>query len=256
MQTCRRRRCWRRPPISVSLRSDMHVMSRCRRRASAPAESPASSRTTRPPCAPPRVSSRRARRPRCSGPWPSCCPRPTGRTRSCPVERSDRTDPSALSPWCRAPNRRVQRAAHTCRPTPRCSRHWCAPAAGPSRRGSCPSGRCHARPRWPPRTWRRSGCRTDPVLAAAPYLCFATIRHACRSWSPRSSCSTKAAAIMTSTSRPVQVSLFNAKTYWPFLSNQKQIWNPKKLVQCGTYFVPTCTLDFFEINFYSKIKNW
>ncbi|KAL0121311.1 hypothetical protein PUN28_006678 [Cardiocondyla obscurior] len=109
-------------------------------------------RSSRPLCGRRPERSRRARRPRCSGPWPSCYRRRSARTRSCPAGISGRTVLNEPRPSSRAPNRPESRAARIYRPSPRCNKHLFSPAGDPSRRDMCRWDRFRARPRSPPRT--------------------------------------------------------------------------------------------------------
>ena len=82
--------------------------------ANASAGIPADSHNFLTPCAPRRAQSRRARRPPCSDPWPSCYQHHSDQKRSCLDGRSGQMDRTELSPSCLARDQPRSTAEHTC----------------------------------------------------------------------------------------------------------------------------------------------
>ena len=88
--------------------------SRYRHQVSVWAESPADSRSSPLPSEQHQGLHRRAQRPRCSGPWPSCFRHRSGQTQNCQDGRFGRKVLIGLSPWYQAPGPTAQHGGHTC----------------------------------------------------------------------------------------------------------------------------------------------
>lgn len=113
---------------------------------------PVSSRSSQPLSWRHQAPSRRAQRPLCSGPLPSCCQHRSDRKQNCLAWRSGRRVPTWLSPWYRAPGPPGWHGEHICHQMLRCSKRWSSLVGGLSLRGMLRWGQFHAHLRLFPRT--------------------------------------------------------------------------------------------------------